>query len=155
MQEEKSHNHNLEIMLETASPYVALGEPVLVDVTLRNIGDAPMTINGRLLLNSKHAPAKAREIAIEVDGPPNYFSTIKFHVNAGPPKPQHFFELKAGESICKTYDVTEFFSLHLPGKYHLRAFYSNTTHIHMFGRMAWTGNILSNTILIERLSPAH
>lgn len=141
----------LELTLVAKAQKTAIDEALLVEVILHNKGSEPTTINGRLLFNSVHAPDYAKEITIEIVGPPDYFSLIKFHVNAGPPQPEHFVELKPNEIIRKTFELTKYFSMHVPGEYRLVATYTNTSDLRVYGRKTWTGKLTSNTVTVKRV----
>jgi hypothetical protein len=113
----------VELTLELPARQVSLSEPVHVRFTLRNPGPQPVTVNGRLLLNTPYAPASARELTLQVEGPEGYRSTRAVQVNAGRPQAESFVVLAPGESRSASYELTRFQSMHLPGRYLLRATY--------------------------------
>lgn len=140
----------LELSLVAEMPQVPPGEAIFVKMTISNAGSRPLTINGRMLLNHPAAPDTAREIDLQISGPPGYINLKKFYVNAGPPTPDHFVELQPAEYIERRYELTKYYSLHMAGAYQLTARYTNTSPVRHAGRPAWTGTLTSTAVTIMR-----
>jgi len=151
MQEKKTDTNPLELTLEAKVASISLDESVLVRVILRNIGSAPITVNSRMLLNHPTAPDAAREIDMAISGPTNYINLKRFHVNAGPASPNHFVVLQPEESVECHYDLTQYFSLHVPGEYKIVARYTNRSQESIYGKRPWVGSLTSEAITIKRL----
>jgi hypothetical protein len=142
---------SLELSLSLEKERLHVKALAIVKVVLHNVSDQPLTVNGRMLLNHSSAPEPMRDISFDIVGPPGYFSLTVFHINAGRPGPEHFVELKPGESLERTYKLTKYYSLHSPGKYSVQVTYLNVTPHYAFGRRAWTGSVSSDWVTLERI----
>lgn len=141
----------LELTLEAELTEVPLDQAVRVTLILRNISRDNILVNRRLLLNHPAAVDSAREIVLEVSGPPGYVNLKKFHVNAGPPGPDQFQSLQPGATVQREYDLSPYFSLHLAGTYVLEATYANQCGEPVKGQMPWVGVLKAAPIKITRV----
>jgi hypothetical protein len=144
----------LELSASIEPAQTSVTDPVSMTLTLTNRTAWPLVVNRRLLLNHPFAPERAREVFLEIDGPPSYRQAGGFRIRAGAPSPEHFVELAPGESVSKEYELTRYYSLSVPGRYSIRGTYANTSPGPSPDRPAWIGTIVSNSIEIERLPPA-
>lgn len=147
---ENNQNLPLELILRLERDRVPVDNPVIAYVVLRNRSNQPLTVNGRLLLNKPFAPESMRDISFTINGPPDYFSLVRFNINAGPAEANHFVEIKPGEALERTYTLTKYYSLHEPGIYKIKATYLNTTAHDVLGRQAWIGRVDSPWVTLER-----
>jgi hypothetical protein len=140
-----------EIRVEPAVSGVE--DDVVLDVALRNAEALPLAVNGRLLLNNPGAPSGYGELALSVEGPPGYGTATVFTVRSGPAAPEDFVVLGPGEEIRRSYALSDYESLHLPGRYRIWVTYRNEVAATVGGLHAWVGAVASNAVSIERRAP--
>ena len=146
-----NHTHApLVLELSLAKERVEQKEPVLATVSLQNQGESPLLVNSRLLMNEPFSLETHHEISFEIAGPPGYEHASTFLINAGRPERKDFRLLKPGEAFSRTFMITDYYSLHMPGIYQLRATYVNANSLTAFGQPAWMGRINSNWVKLER-----
>jgi hypothetical protein len=138
----------LALELRTPADPVPVGQDVTVTVALVNRGSEPVVVNRRLLLAPAATPPAFREMTFEVQGPPGYANRKLAHVNAGPPRAEHFAELAPGDSVEKSFELTRLHTLHEPGEYSIRATYSNDAEPE--GGVAWVGEVSSDWRVVRR-----
>lgn len=97
----------------------SVGDPVSLAVRLFNTGETEISVSRRLLLNHPDAPAGYGEVFVETDGPPRYRNVRRFHVRAGAATDADFVTLQPGAHVGREYMLTDYESLHVPGRYSL------------------------------------
>jgi hypothetical protein len=141
----------LELQVRAPEVPIAVGEPVEVSVVVVNRDSATMFVNRRLLIAPPGTPKPFHEVTFEVQGMPGYVNRKVAQVNSGKPRPADFVELAAGASIEKPFELTRFHSLHLPGRYSVRATYANTVDLDDLPQRPWMGSITSDWSIVERV----
>ena len=89
------------------------------------------------------------EVWIEVQGPRGYRNMRGFRVRAGAPSNEHFVSLVPGASAERSWELTDYQSLHVPGDYVLALTYHNAIDRAPDGRAVETGRI-SASVRIHR-----
>jgi len=148
--QEEGINEIMELKFSVTSnkQRYATDEPILVTVSLENVGSKTLTVNGRLLLNHASAPEFARDLHFDITGPENYSNRNLFRVNAGAPGAADLVELAPGEMHQRTIELTRFHSLHLSGQYTLVAHYLSAVPVAGFN--VWQGSLQSDSLSLER-----
>jgi hypothetical protein len=141
-------SRHLELELRVPSDPVPIGEDVTVTVALVNRDSVPVLVNRRLL---PAASSVVGEIHMEVTGPPGYVNRKVAQVNAGRPGLDDFAELAPGEAAERTFPLTRFHSLQIPGEYAVRATYSNRTVPDGLAGEPWTGELTSERATLRRV----
>jgi hypothetical protein len=77
--------------------------------------------------------------------------TTQFHVNVGDPEPEDFVELAPGDSVTRRYELTRFYPFGVPGRYVVRACFTNVHLGPRADRPAWTGSLTSNAVELQRI----
>lgn len=141
-----SINQVLEIQLRVSKESFTVDEPVDVTVILKNLSNAPVTINKRMGINPTDMPEGYWELKFNITyqaeeaffpGPP---------VNRGEPSETDFTILSPGEETPRTYTLTHWHLIQSPGTYEVKAIYRNVVDGSQFGLSAWTGEITSNSV---------
>jgi len=140
----------LAVEIEISPARSSIETSVSLSVALINRSNRPLAVNQRLLLNQPSVPPEYGEIYLSVEGPPGYENLVAYHVRAGPPGPEHFDVLAPGESVSKSYALSKYESLHLPGSYTLWVTYRNTVRASVKGLPLFVGSIASEAVLFER-----
>jgi hypothetical protein len=126
----------------------AAGQPIAGRLVLANAGETPLLVNTRLAINKHFAPAPFREVHFELDDPAGERLEFQLKVNVGEPRPQDFKDLGPGESSERGFDLDSYFLIERPGRYSLRAVYSNQAQPDD-GRQAWTGKLESEAVTFD------
>ncbi len=141
----------LTLTIEPRDHQSLLREPVVVEIALRNTSNTAVVVNNRLLLNSAASPETSREIVIWIDGPIGYINLTRFNIRSGAPQKEFFIKLKPNEEVRKSYEITNFNSMHQTGKYSIYAVYNNVYDVKIDGKRAWVGMLKSDNVTIERI----
>lgn len=104
---------------------VARGGDVTAQLVLRNGGSAPLWVNQRLLVNTEHAPAESREVAIEITGPDGKKLPFLEKIRAGAAEAKHWKELKPGADKEIKLELGRYFDFSQPGTYRVTAVYQD------------------------------
>ncbi|MFO0578850.1 MAG: hypothetical protein U1A78_33015 [Polyangia bacterium] len=104
---------------------VARGGDVTAQLVLRNGGSASLWVNQRLLVNTEHAPAEAREVTLEVTGPDGKKLPFLEKIRAGAAEAKHFKELKPGAEKGIKLELSRYFDFSQPGTYRVTAVYQD------------------------------
>jgi hypothetical protein len=140
----------IEVRIEVSPAISCVGDPLKLDVTVRNRSATEIGVNARLLLNRPDTPPTFGEIYLSVEGPPGYENTVFYNVRTGPPDTKHFALLAPNEMITKEYRLQQFESLDMPGSYRLWVTYRNTVRSSIRGVRLSVGSVSSNPIDVIR-----
>ena len=134
----------LELTLELDKITYSSQDDIKTKVILKNSGDKPLLVNGRLALNSPDAPDEFREVSLLITN--NIGDELPFsaRVNIGEPKDKDFKELVSHQSIEREYSLRSVFELSKASKYSARAVYQNQADPSVGA--AWKGEVTSNTV---------
>ena len=122
--------------------------PIFVIVRLKNLGDDPVTVNGRMSVNYPNAPDALRDITFIVTDPNGEPVSFKASVNIRPPEKEDILVLSPGEMIEKKYNIVILYSIEEIGSYSAYAIYHNsfeTDH----NILTWKGELPSNIVRFE------
>jgi len=144
----------LELELQVPSRPVPIGDEVMLTVALINRDAVPILVNRRLLPTPRGGPRALGEIRVEVSGPAGYVNRKAAHVNAGRPRAEDFAELAPDAAVERSFPLTRFHSLHIPGEYSVRVSYANAATPEGLDGRPWTGEIESEWQAIERVEGA-
>ena len=97
------------------------GEPIWIQLRLHNKGHIPVWVNKRFLVNSKHSPAKFREIAFSVFDSAQQELDFACKVRAGEARQEDYTVLGPGEAAEGKYALSRCFDLGRPGQYSVLA----------------------------------
>ena len=137
-------NDELRLELATIKPKYSLDEPVEVRVHLYNLGDEPVHVNGRLAAS----PGTSGEITFDLNGPSGKIP-FSARVNVGKPEAGDFVILAPFTGVSRQDELSIYFPFEEPGKYILKARYSNKWDGKDFGVKAWTGSLESTQVTFE------
>lgn len=104
----------------------AMEEPIPIDIILKNVSSEPQTVNARLAVNDKEAPAPFREVTMRIKTPSGEEAMFRSDLKIGPPGPDDFQGLEPGQSIERTEDIAELYFLDEKGEYEVTVVYENT-----------------------------
>jgi len=115
----------LQLGLMVPPRVVAGSEKVTATLTLSNAGTSDLWVNARMLLNSAHAPAAARELWLEIEGPRSRKIEFECKVRAGAAGPEDYVALHPRQKREIQVNLLDCFDLHDAGRYVLRAYYQD------------------------------
>lgn len=150
MSAEEPQGERLELDVRLPQDSVPLDREVGLVVVLANRGASAAFVNRRLLVAPPGTPDPFHEVTFEVEGPPGYVNRKLAQVNSGRPRPEDFAELAPGDAVEKSFELTRLHSMHLPGKYSVRATYSNSVELEELERRPWIGTATSEWCVVER-----
>ena len=104
----------------------AMEEPIPIDIILKNVSSEPQTVNARLAVNDKEAPAPFREVTMRIKTPSGEEAMFRSDLKIGPPGPADFQGLEPGKSIERTEDIASLYFLDEEGEYEVTVVYENT-----------------------------
>lgn len=96
-------------------------------ITLKNDDKRPLWVNGRLLVNSVHAPKPYRELHLVVVNPSGAQLDFQLKVRAGQASRTDYHVLGPGESLSVSVDLSECFDLTVVGAYSVVAVFEDGT----------------------------
>jgi hypothetical protein len=136
-------NVPLELSIQTNSDVYHTGEPIDVTITLKNTSDAPVTVVNRL--DFPHP-----ELRMKITDANGHRLTWLPPIPPRPLGKEDFTKVSADEAIAST---TRDIGKHLsdrpqPGTYSVVTTYTNEHPGKEFGLHAWTGSIISNTVVL-------
>lgn len=138
----------LEFELKLDAERFKPGKPVPGKLVLRNAGDEPMLVNGRLVINKPFAPAPFRDVYFNLVNPAGEQAEFLLKINVGEPGSQDFTELAPGESAERPFELDTYYLLEQPGTYAVQATYESHAEP-PDGRQAWTGKLDAARITFE------
>jgi hypothetical protein len=146
-----NQNRGLEIQLKLIKESYFIGEPIDIILILKNQSNAPLTINKRMGINPppERMVEGTWEVKFDIAFPPGERLVTSTLINRGEPDREDFIVIPPGGEIQKTYTLTDFYWMELPGTYEIKAIYHNTNDGEMFELSAWTGNITSNPVRLR------
>ena len=136
----------VSLALRVSPAEAAVGTRTTLTAALTNTGRAPITVNGRMLLNNVTGPG---EVWIEVQGPRGYRNMRGFRLRAGQASNEHYVSLAPGASTEQSWELTDYQSLHMPGDYVITVTYHNEIDRAPDGRAVETGRV-SASVRIRR-----
>jgi hypothetical protein len=142
----------LELAVRVQQETSRVDDPVTLIVRLRNLGEKGIVVNRRLLLNVPEAPPGYGELFVETEGPPGYANITHFDVRTGAAQASDFAELAPGAHVGRAYVLTDYESLHLPGRYSVTVTYHNETAPRGLGEAVFCGAIRSSAVKLMRMS---
>lgn len=141
----------LEVQLRIPKKNYSVGEEIKVTVVLKNISNAPLTINKRMGINPKEMAERYWEVKFDIVYPPVEEEHLipSTLINRGEPEREDFAVLPPRHKIQETYTLSDYYWMGLIGTYKIRAIYHNADDGKKFGLSAWTGEISSNPIYLK------
>ena len=124
----------------------SVGEPIEVTLVLKNLTNAPLTVNKRMAINPGQMGEGRWEVKFDVTFPPGKRLLRVTKIRREKLKEDDFTVLLPGEEINRDYPLTDYFWMELPGTYGVKATYHNGNDGSMFELRAWTGDITSNSV---------
>jgi hypothetical protein len=94
-----------------------------VSVRLRNAGDAPLVVCGRLAPGYREADGRELFADVHPPGSPEVVSRMKKLYDRDPPAPEDYVALGPGEELATAFDLLRWYALPGPGDYELEVFY--------------------------------
>jgi hypothetical protein len=136
----------LQIQLKIVRDSYAVGEPVEVELVLLNQSEAPVTVNKRMAIFAGQMAEGNWEVKFDIKYPPGERLVRGAKIRREELNKDDFAVISAGENIHKTFNLSRYYWLELPGPYEVKAFYHNSKNGQEFGSKAWTGDLNSNSI---------
>jgi Tetratricopeptide repeat len=125
-------------------------DPLVLAVRLVNPTNAPLAVNGRLLLNRPNSPQGYGEIGLSVDGPPGYANGMRFTIRTGAAGADDLVTLRPGGELERSYELTDYETLDAPGAYRIWVTYRNDVDGVVDGLRPFVGATSSQPVAIER-----
>ncbi|MEW5759157.1 MAG: hypothetical protein AB1779_00140 [Candidatus Thermoplasmatota archaeon] len=139
----------LGIQLKAQKESYSVGEKINVTVILKNLSDAPITINKRMGINPKYMPEGYWEVKFDIVFPPGKRLIRCAFINRGKLDKEDFTLLQPGEEKSEAYTLTDWYWMKLPGIYEVKVTYHNSIDGKQFGLSAWTGEITSKPVFLR------
>jgi hypothetical protein len=130
----------LEVALKARTHY-PLGDPIPVTITITNLFDPPLLLNGRLLVNHRRLPG---EVSFSITDPDGKRCDFQRLVSPMAVTNEEFVLLARGMSIQRTVDLADFFAMRKKGVYKVQAYYHNEMDLIVNGSRAWMGQVVSD-----------
>lgn len=102
-----------------------LDADVHIQLSLSNVGQAPLWLNTRMLLNNGAAQALFRELWLEVTDPAGQPLPFVAKIRAGEAQPTHYQRMEPGEKREVDVLLSRYFPLRTPGRYRIVAHYQD------------------------------
>lgn len=102
----------------------AVDEEIIVEISMSNGGGESCWLNGRMLVNTKHAPAAYREITLLVTQNGVELPFLA-KIKVGEVTPSEYVLLGADETLTRQYCLSELFSVQTPAEYLITALYED------------------------------
>jgi hypothetical protein len=135
----------LDIQLKASSRYSS-GRPVGITVILTNLFEAPLVMNGRMLVNH---PLLQGEVSFRIIGPGGAKIEIRRLITPLSLRDDDFVVLNRGQSIQRSVDLADLFGVSQKGVYQVQVSYHNEID-HLLGpRRAWKGIVWSEPVEIR------
>ena len=99
--------------------------PTICEVTvrLRNAGDEPLVVCGRLAVGYRETDGRELFLEVHPPGSDEVVSSMTRLYDRDPPAPEDYVALAPGEELETTFDLMRWHALPGPGAYELEAFY--------------------------------
>jgi hypothetical protein len=115
----------LEVVLERVE--IVGGTDAKIRLCLHNDEERPLWVNGRLLVNSSHAPKQYREIEIVIVDPRRVQLPFLCRVRAGQATADDYRILMPEDTLCTTVSLGECFDMTQEGAYIISAIFEDGT----------------------------
>ena len=121
-----------------------VNEPMKCSMMLKNESARDIVVNNRFLVNLPGGPL---EVSFQLIGPDLKPAIFQKLINA-PRKSRHFRLLHPGESVSKTYLLSEAFDVSQKGQWNITAYYKNKqdTPPELKLASAWMGQLVSDKV---------
>lgn len=116
---------DLEFSISLAKKKFGTGDPISVRMTLRNVGDKPIMVNKRFLVNDRPAPPEDRDVYFTIKMPGGTTAEFAWDLKVGFPEANDFRKLKPGKAVSGKADINDLYFLSETGKYVVKATYQN------------------------------
>ena len=116
---------NLKFSISLPKKGFGVGDPVLLRMTLRNMGEEAVKVNKRLLVNDKAAPPEQREVHLNIRMPSGATAEFAWDIRVGGPEKKDFRRLKPGKAANARADINDLYVLTEEGTYTVKAVYKN------------------------------
>jgi hypothetical protein len=137
-----NQNQALGIELRVSKKSCSIGEPIDATLILNNQSNTALTINKRMAINPWWM-RELWEVKFDIVFPPGERITATTLINRKEPDKEDFITLPPGEEIERTYILTDYYWMELPGIYEIRVIYHNSDDGRRFGLSAWMGEVTS------------
>jgi len=139
-------DNDLSLGIYTNKKQYKIGEPIYCTLILGNVGDQPLVVNKRLVVNySSLFPHEVLFYITDPDG--NLLKFIPMVRVSIYPGPEHFVTLSPSQFVRKTWEISRYFSFEKEGKYSIQTVYEN--YYQPQDMKVWKGSITSNAVEIE------
>jgi hypothetical protein len=138
--------NGLQIRLSATAEIYTIGDSVEVDLVLVNQSETSCIVNKRMAIYAGQMADGGWEVKFDITYPPGERLIRGAKIRREGLGKKDFGVLSAGESLHKTYNLSRYNWLELPGRYEVKATYHNSVNGQEFGVAAWTGDIISNPI---------
>ena len=101
----------------------------LVDVRITNAGNAPVWLNGRMLVNTPHAPVDMRELWFEITDPSGADIPFMAKVRTGEASEGEYVRLLPGQTHSVQVDLSTYYQMLVPGTYTVTAHYQDSRSV--------------------------
>jgi hypothetical protein len=125
--EDRSTGSSARLEVDLARADVISGENIDAQLSLQNEGTQPLWANGRMLVNSPHAPKPYREITLSVVDHQGVQLNFQCKVRAGQASSDDYSVLGSGQSLSVPVRLNECFDLSREGTYLVVATYEDGT----------------------------
>ncbi len=132
----------LSFTVEVSPPIAPAETPTTLEATLRNLGDVPVGVNRRLLLNN---PGQPGEVWLAVDGPDGYFNSVGFRIRVGTCPDEFYVTLDPGASVGTSWLLDDYESIDAPGEYTVTLTYHQELPVGPKGIELATGTWVGST----------
>ena len=120
------------------------GEPVPLSMLVANVSAQTLEVNRRLEINGQQEPRPFREVYLRITMPSGQVALFRWLVTIGVPGRQDVATLAPGQSVGRTQDIADLYTLGQAGTYGVLATYENIMPVH--GRWVVTDSVASNRL---------
>ncbi len=141
----------VSLTIEAPKHEFARGEVIPITIVLRNNSDKPLAFNARMLVNSKHAPKRYREVTLLISNQNGTIIPFESKINAGAPKASNLSTLQPGKSYSSKLDLTRDHDFRSCSRLNIRATYQDGSSFgpsDVHGLQLISGPIESNQLSI-------
>jgi len=145
------NNKRLSAHLSVPETDYAVGEDIIVTLSLRNESANPLIINRRCGIRSFPFDLSKGPWEVDFEVTFGQVNCLRMGViiERKPGDADDFIRLDSGAEYVCQYKITNYFKMKSPGTYSIVASYQNSDDGHQYGLVVWTGEIISNTINIK------
>ena len=135
----------LEVLLKAGAHYQA-GGPVDVTIIITNLFDAPLLMNGRMLVNH---PLLQGELSFRIMDPQGKRIDIQRLITPLMTRDQDIVTLDRGQSMQRSVDLADLFGITRKGIYKVQVSYHNDIDRTVAAQHAWKGVVYSEPVEIQ------